>query len=232
MSGAASTLLSVALLLFALSLHIAVLIAHPGPLQLAPGINSTTSSLNATNERRPYCRYEPDWYNPLHVDLDVVQCQDAIQFLIDEDVATYGSRIFRWSYPRWSSVDGPLTRANPRRYISDDCVLSVWMRVLAKDVDEMIETAAPRPIGSLDQDNADFKSLARQAYRIFDECVLGSGKSPISRGAAGWLPSGTGNGMVVALWGREGRMDGWLEDNEIEPHLHLPVANQSIVETT
>ena len=209
-----------------------VSVAHPASLQLASTVNSTSNALNTTNEVSPYCRYEPDWYNPSHVNLDVVQCQDAIQFLIDEDVTGYGSRIFRWSYPRWSSVDGPLTRANPRRYISDDCVLSIWMRVLGENVDEEIWTADPRPKGSPNQDNEDFKSIARQAYKIFDECVLGSGKSPISRGAAGWLPSGTGNGMVVALWGRDGRMDSWLEDNEIEPHLQLPVANQSSVETT
>ena len=106
------------------------------------------------------------------------------------------------------------------------------MRILGQDVDEEIWTADPRPKGSPNQDNDDFKSIARQAYRIFDECVLGSGKSSIARGAAGWLSTGTGDGMVVSLWARESRMDSWLEANEIGPHLQWPVVNHSSVATT
>ena len=229
MARVPSTILSIASLFFVLSLHPEVSNAHPASLHLAPTINSTFPPLNATNEVLPYCRYEPDWYTPTDVNLEVAHCQDAIQFLVDQEVAEYGSRIFRWSYP--SNVDGPLTRANPRRYVLDDCVLSIWMRVLAEGVDEEIWTADPRPKGSPNKDNEDFQSIARQAYSIFDHCVLGSGKGPFSVGAAGWLPTGTGNGMVVALWGRGSRADDWLQAH-MEQHLQLPVANQSNVATT
>lgn len=232
MSRATSTFRFVALLFFVLNFRPAVSMALPATLQLAQNIKSTSISLNATNGITPYCRYEREWYDSDGQDLHIAECEDAIQLLIEEEVAIHGSRSFRWSYPRWSRVDARLTRAKPRRYVSGDCVLSIWMGILGKDVDEDFWTADPGPSGARDTDTADFKSLARQAYKVFDECVLGSGRSQTAQGKAGWLLSGSRHNTVVAVWARAGSLDSWLGPHVIESHLQLPVANESSLATT